>query len=440
KKSRKKPADSAFRHRAGHRRPAAPRIHVRDAVGLCFGPRHSASRCSSGQRQPGAPANNDRHSRPADAIDIAMQQRLHALTAPCKQARHQKEPHATADERAQHERKQGHRQCAGRNGEDLVGYRREPCNENGPEPIVGEPLRCRAVGRPVRAFLQPGHHGIDGEVTDQIAEEAAHHRRQRCQKREPPCTTRVRQTHGCQHDVGWNRKKDRFKETQYGEIPGRLRMTRPLHGPGIERRKDLHVVGPAWETPRRRRRALAPSCYNAPCIGGPRQVAAQEKEVSVHAETRRISVPELTAYKGQKKIAALTAYIAPIARLIDEHLDMILVGDSTAMVGYGMADTLSITPERMTAHARAVVQATLRACVVVDMPFGSYQESPELAFRNAAAMMAGSGVQAVKIEGTATLAPTTRFMVERGVPVLAHVGLMPQYMNVMGGFKAQGFN
>ena len=162
--------------------------------------------------------------------------------------------------------------------------------------------------------------------------------------------------------------------------------------------------------------------------------------MSVHAETRRISVPELTAYKGQKKIAALTAYIAPIARLIDEHLDMILVGDSTAMVGYGMADTLSITPERMTAHARAVVQATLRACVVVDMPFGSYQESPELAFRNAAAMMAGSGVQAVKIEGTATLAPTTRFMVERGVPVLAHVGLMPQYMNVMGGFKAQGFN
>lgn len=162
--------------------------------------------------------------------------------------------------------------------------------------------------------------------------------------------------------------------------------------------------------------------------------------MSVHAETRRISVPELTAYKGQKKIAALTAYIAPIARLIDEHLDMILVGDSTAMVGYGMADTLSITPEMMTAHARAVVQATRRACVVVDMPFGSYQESPELAFRNAAAMMAGSGVQAVKIEGTATLAPTTRFMVERGVPVLAHVGLMPQYMNVMGGFKAQGFN
>jgi len=162
--------------------------------------------------------------------------------------------------------------------------------------------------------------------------------------------------------------------------------------------------------------------------------------VSVHAETRRISVPELTAYKGQKKIAALTAYIAPIARLLDEHLDMILVGDSTAMVGYGMPDTLSITPAMMTAHAKAVVDATRRVCVVVDMPFGSYQESPQRAFRAAAAMMAGSGVQAVKIEGAANMAPTTRFMVERGIPVLAHVGLMPQYVNVMGGFKAQGFS
>lgn len=162
--------------------------------------------------------------------------------------------------------------------------------------------------------------------------------------------------------------------------------------------------------------------------------------MSVHAEGGRISVPQLTACKGQRKIAALTAYIAPIARLLDEHLDMILVGDSTAMVAYGMPDTLSITTEMMTAHARAVVAATRRVCVVVDMPFGSYQESPELAFRNAAAMMAGSGAQAVKIEGTAALAPTTRFMVERGVPVLAHVGLMPQYVNVMGGFKAQGFS
>lgn len=185
------------------------------------------------------------------------------------------------------------------------------------------------------------------------------------------------------------------------------------------------------------------ACYNASkefFLADFSTTPFRRKQVSVHAEVRRISVPQLTEYKGKQKIAALTAYIAPIARLLDEHLDMILVGDSTAMVGYGMPDTLSITPEMLTAHAHAVVVATRHACIVVDMPFGSYQESPEQAFRNAAAMLAGSGAQAVKIEGTAALAPTTRFMVERGVPVLGHVGLMPQYMNVMGGFKAQGFN
>lgn len=162
--------------------------------------------------------------------------------------------------------------------------------------------------------------------------------------------------------------------------------------------------------------------------------------MSIHTEHKRISVPDLMAYKGQKKIASLTAYIAPIARLLDEHLDMILIGDSTAMVGYGMPSTLAITTDQMAFHAKAVVEATRRACIVVDMPFGSYQESPAQAFRNAASMMAASGVQAVKLEGGSAMAPTTQFLVERGVPVLAHVGLMPQYMNTMGGFKAQGFS
>src|SRR5690606_13730861 len=124
------------------------------------------------------------------------------------------------------------------------------------------------------------------------------------------------------------------------------------------------------------------------------------------------SVPELMAYKGQKKIASLTAYIAPIARLLDEHLDMILIGDSTAMVGYGMPITLAITAEQMAFHAEGVVEATKRACIVVDMPFGSYQESPAQAFPSAASMMAASGVQAVKLEGGSALAPTTRFLVE----------------------------
>lgn len=162
--------------------------------------------------------------------------------------------------------------------------------------------------------------------------------------------------------------------------------------------------------------------------------------MSIHTEVKRLTVPQLMAYKGQKKIASLTAYIAPIARLLDESQDMILIGDSTAMVGYALPDTLSITVDQMAAHAAAVVRATRRACIIVDMPFGSYQESPEQAFRSAARMMSLSGVAGVKLEGGAVMAPTTQFLVERGVPVLAHVGLMPQHVNTMGGFKAQGLN
>lgn len=160
--------------------------------------------------------------------------------------------------------------------------------------------------------------------------------------------------------------------------------------------------------------------------------------MSVHSQARRISVPQLMAYKGQKKIAALTAYMAPFARLLDDALDMILIGDSTAMVGYGLPNTLSITADQLAAHAAAVVRSTSHACIIVDMPFGSYQESPQQAFSNAARVLAASGADGVKMEGGAALAATTRFLVDRGIPVLAHVGLMPQYVNTMGGFKAQG--
>jgi 3-methyl-2-oxobutanoate hydroxymethyltransferase len=160
--------------------------------------------------------------------------------------------------------------------------------------------------------------------------------------------------------------------------------------------------------------------------------------MSVHSQAKRLSVPQLMAYKGQQKIAALTAYTAPFARLLDDALDMILIGDSTAMVGYGLPDTLSITVDQLAAHAAAVVRSTSHACIIVDMPFGSYQESPQQAFVNAARMLAASGADGIKLEGGAAMAETTRFLVERGIPVLAHVGLMPQYVNTMGGFKAQG--
>lgn len=162
--------------------------------------------------------------------------------------------------------------------------------------------------------------------------------------------------------------------------------------------------------------------------------------MSVHTQAKRISVPQLMGYKGQRKIAALTAYSAPFARLLDDALDMILIGDSTAMVGYALPDTLSITVEQMAAHAGAVARSTSHACIIVDMPFGSYQESPQQAFSNAARMLAASGADGIKMEGGVALADTTRFLVERGIPVLAHVGLMPQYVNTMGGFKAQGMN
>ncbi len=160
--------------------------------------------------------------------------------------------------------------------------------------------------------------------------------------------------------------------------------------------------------------------------------------MSVHRQAQRISVPQLMACKGERKIAALTAYSAPFARLLDDALDFILIGDSTAMVGYGLPDTLSFTVEQIAAHAAAVVRSTSHACVIADMPFGSYQESPVQAFSNAARILAASGADGVKLEGGEVMAETTRFLVERGIPVLAHVGLMPQYVNTMGGFKAQG--
>jgi len=162
--------------------------------------------------------------------------------------------------------------------------------------------------------------------------------------------------------------------------------------------------------------------------------------MSIHSDIKRITIPQLMACKGQRKIASLTAHSSSMARLLDDYLDFVLTGDSTAMVNYGLPDTLTITVEQLTQHAAAVVRATRRACVVVDMPFGSYQESPAQAFRNAAYMMGASGAAGVKLEGGAPLADTVAFLVERGIPVLAHVGLMPQYFNTMGGFRAQGMD
>ena len=151
--------------------------------------------------------------------------------------------------------------------------------------------------------------------------------------------------------------------------------------------------------------------------------------MSSHSEIKRVTVPQLMACKGQRKIVALTAHNYSTARVIDEYVDFILIGDSTAMVAYGLPDTLTITA--------AVVRATQHACVVADMPFGSYQESLAQAFRSAAFLI-GKGATAVKLEGGVVMAETVRYLVDRGIPVMAHVGLMPQYVNTMGGYLAQG--
>lgn len=160
--------------------------------------------------------------------------------------------------------------------------------------------------------------------------------------------------------------------------------------------------------------------------------------MSTPVKTRRITVPELRARKGGEPIVSLTSYHAHTAAIVDKFADFILVGDSLGMVMHGMESTIGVTLELMIMHGRAVVRGTRRALVVVDMPFGTYEESPEMAFRNAATIMKETQCQAVKLEGGARMAETIRFLTERGIPVMGHIGLTPQATNALGGFKTQG--
>ncbi|MBR0684389.1 3-methyl-2-oxobutanoate hydroxymethyltransferase [Bradyrhizobium manausense] len=162
--------------------------------------------------------------------------------------------------------------------------------------------------------------------------------------------------------------------------------------------------------------------------------------MSVSINIRRTTTRDIRSRKQGEVIVALTAYTTPIAKLLDPHCDLLLVGDSLGMVMYGMETTLGVTLDMMIAHGAAVMRGARRACVVVDMPFGSYQESPEQAFRNAARVMAETGASGVKIEGGTEMAETVTFLSQRGVPVLGHVGLMPQSVNVAGGFRAAGIS
>ncbi len=156
------------------------------------------------------------------------------------------------------------------------------------------------------------------------------------------------------------------------------------------------------------------------------------------ATVQPVTVPAIRERKHGEPIVALTAYTTRMAELLDPHCDILLVGDSLGMVLYGLPSTLGVSLRMMIDHGAAVVRGAQRALVVIDMPFGSYEESPAQAFRNAARVLAETGAQAVKLEGGRRMAETIAFLVARGVPVLGHVGLTPQAVHALGGYGAQG--
>ncbi len=160
--------------------------------------------------------------------------------------------------------------------------------------------------------------------------------------------------------------------------------------------------------------------------------------MSATAPVRPVLPPDIRARKGAAPLVVLTAYSTPVARLVDAHCDVVLVGDSVGMVIHGLPSTLGVTMEMMILHGRAVVRGAEKAMPVIDMPFGSYEEGPEQAFRNASRLMAETGAPAVKLEGGQHMAETIAFLSARGVPVMAHVGLTPQAVNTLGGYKVVG--
>ncbi len=152
----------------------------------------------------------------------------------------------------------------------------------------------------------------------------------------------------------------------------------------------------------------------------------------------RLTVPELRGAKGGRPLVGSVVYTAPMARLFEPHVELMLVGDSVGMVLYGYDSPLPVTVEMMIAHGAAVVRATRKALVIVDLPWASYQESPAQAYRTAARVLAATGCDAVKLEGGVTMKETVAFLSKRGVPVIGHVGMQPQSVHAYGGFGDRG--
>ncbi|MFM9828051.1 MAG: 3-methyl-2-oxobutanoate hydroxymethyltransferase [Sphingomonas sp.] len=156
------------------------------------------------------------------------------------------------------------------------------------------------------------------------------------------------------------------------------------------------------------------------------------------APMKRLTVPAIRARKGGDPLVMLTAYTVRMAQLLDPHCDMLLVGDSLGQVIYGLPSTVPVTLEMMATHGAAVVRGSYHSVVIIDMPFGSYEVSPEQAFASAARLLKETGAAAVKLEGGEAMAPTVSFLSERGIPVMGHVGLTPQAVNQLGGYGARG--
>jgi 3-methyl-2-oxobutanoate hydroxymethyltransferase len=153
---------------------------------------------------------------------------------------------------------------------------------------------------------------------------------------------------------------------------------------------------------------------------------------------RRLAAPDITSRKGKTPVVCLTAYTAPMAEILDDHCDLLLVGDSLGMVVHGLPNTVGVTLDMMILHGQAVMRGSKKAMVVVDMPFGTYEGAPEIAYANAARLMKETGAQAVKVEAGSTVPETIDYLVKRGIPVMGHVGLRPQAVNVDGRFRAKG--
>lgn len=164
----------------------------------------------------------------------------------------------------------------------------------------------------------------------------------------------------------------------------------------------------------------------------------EEALMSATGQARQLMPADILARKGGAPIVCLTAYTTPMAAMMDAHVDLVLVGDSVGMVLHGLPSTVGVTMDMMILHGQAVARGLKQALMVIDMPFGSYEESPEQAFRNAARLMRETGAGAVKLEGGQHMAETIAFLVKRGIPVMAHVGLTPQSVNTLGGYKVQG--